>query len=84
MYRAFDKFLRVDTWHTTHPLDDERFHQALNEVVRLKGFHPSDMADYFRSYLGAKASHFEDAIDMRHSQADHIRSFLYDIGDVEN
>lgn len=83
MYEVFNKFLRVATWHTTHPKDDERFHLALNEVVRLKSFDPSHMADYFRSYLGTQADHFHEAIDMRHLQAEHIRLFLFDIGEVQ-
>ncbi|WP_408951608.1 hypothetical protein [Lysobacter sp. Hz 25] len=31
-----DPWLRVDTWHTGHPLDEERFHKALHSAfVRL-------------------------------------------------
>lgn len=27
-------WVRVDTWHTTHPLDQERFHKALDYAFR--------------------------------------------------
>lgn len=83
MYTAFDKFLRVETWHTTHPLDDERFHHALNEVVRHRDFVPSAMADYFRDYLGDKAARFENEIDRREIQAETIHSFLYDTRNLD-
>lgn len=78
MYTAFDKFLRVATWHTGHPTDDERFHLALNEVIRHPDFLPSHMADYFRAYLGPQAAQFETAIDHLEHQADRIHSFLHD------
>ena len=30
-------WLRVDTWHTFHPCDEERYHNALNEVFKNLG-----------------------------------------------
>jgi len=76
MYNNFDSFIRVETWHTTHPLDDQRFYQALDKVVRHKDFSPPQMADYFRNYLGKRAAQFADAIDHREEQAETIRDFL--------
>lgn len=34
---ALVPWLRVDTWHTTHPLDDRRFHRALKSAFDLLG-----------------------------------------------
>lgn len=31
-------WLRVETWHTRHPKDDERFHKALHEVFSQLGY----------------------------------------------
>jgi hypothetical protein len=52
MYRAFDKFLATDTWHTTHPLDTKRFYQALDQVVRDDAFNANAMADYMFQKVG--------------------------------
>lgn len=83
MYQPLEKFIRVETWHTSHPLDEQRFYRALNEIVRLPGFHPSDMADYFRQYLGPKAAAYEKAIDKYEGKAQAVHSFLYEIGETD-
>ncbi|MFG0631466.1 hypothetical protein [Pseudomonas sp. xss_2] len=31
-------WLRVDTWHTRHPNDEERFHQALHVTFKELGY----------------------------------------------
>jgi hypothetical protein len=56
MYDSFEPFIRVSTWHTFHPKDEEHFYLALNKVVRRLNFDPSAMGDYFRDYLGANAA----------------------------
>jgi hypothetical protein len=33
MYEAFDSFIRVGTWQTRQPSDEERFHLALGKVA---------------------------------------------------
>lgn len=83
MYEPFERFIKVSTWHTHHGSDEERFYLALNEVVRLSEFNPSAMTDYFRDYLGANASKYEDEIDRYERKAETIRSFLYEIGETE-
>jgi hypothetical protein len=52
MYEAFDKFLAVPTWHTTHDLDGERFYRALHQVVKDDAFNPDAMADDMHQKLG--------------------------------
>jgi hypothetical protein len=34
---ALDPWLRVDTWHTSHPLDEKRFHRALKSAYDSLG-----------------------------------------------
>ena len=34
---ALTPWLKVDTWHTSHPYDDERFHRALKSAFDLLG-----------------------------------------------
>lgn len=47
-YEVFDSFLRVDTWHTSHPLDDKRFFLCLHNVVREPDFSAEAMGEYMR------------------------------------
>ncbi len=86
MYEVFDSFLKVETWHTTHPLDDKRFNLSLNQVVRNSGFDPDEMAEYFRSQLGIGSDDenhpFNEAIRRRQHQADAVHSFLHDTGEA--
>ncbi|PKQ11043.1 MAG: hypothetical protein CVT70_16390 [Alphaproteobacteria bacterium HGW-Alphaproteobacteria-1] len=86
MYEAFDSFLKVETWHTTHPMDDKRFNVALNQVVRNPDFDPEKMAEYFQSQFQVgpddETHPFHEAIRRRQYQADAVRSFLHDIGEA--
>ena len=50
MYEAFDSFLDVDTWHTGHAYDLERFNVALAKVVKMPAQRRSDG----RLYDGSK------------------------------
>jgi len=34
-------WMRVSTWHTTHPLDQQRFHKALSQAFTEHGNHLS-------------------------------------------
>lgn len=54
LYAAFDNFLAVETWHTTHPLDARRFYLALAEVVQDKSFNADSMAEYFFEKTGVR------------------------------
>lgn len=81
MYSAFDKFLATGTWHTGHPLDDERFYTALATVVRNPDFNADALGDYMRSAKGVDRddenhSGLSSAIDRRVTQADAVRDFL--------
>ena len=51
MYDAFDSFIRVGTWQTRQPSDEERFHLALGKVVWSNDFDPDQMSDYLREKL---------------------------------
>jgi len=46
MYEAFDAFLRLDTWHSRHPADLQRFHEALRRVIHEHGFNPDEFGQY--------------------------------------
>lgn len=51
MYQALDSFARVDTWHTSHPLDEQRFYLALRKIVRHPHFSADDIGEYLRQYF---------------------------------
>lgn len=80
MYEAFDSYLGVDTWHTSHPLDDERFYRALAKVVRDPKFNADEMGEYMRERQGVgredRDPFFNNVIDRRVSQAWAINEFL--------
>jgi hypothetical protein len=80
MYEAFDSFIGMHTWHTNHPLDEQRFYKALNNVVWLDEFSPERMASYMRTKLKIPSddheSHFAKCIDQLCHDAWAIRDFL--------
>lgn len=44
-----NKWLNVDTWHTGHPSDDERFYKAVHSVLmsnREKRINADDVRDF--------------------------------------
>lgn len=47
-YSVFDSFCKTPTWDTTHPLDQRRFNNALDEVVIDRDFSPEVMGEYIR------------------------------------
>lgn len=77
MYTAFDAFLKQETWHTDHALDERRFYSALNAVVRHPDFRADAMRDYFREHVGpAAVEAFEPYISEWTTKADAVREFL--------
>jgi len=66
MYRAFDKFLARNTWHTRHPNDEKIFFLALSSVVKNSKFNPEELGEYMRQKTGpspnVKDHPFDDVI----------------------
>jgi hypothetical protein len=48
LYETFDNFLNVDTWHTRHPFDEQRFFIELHKVIKDPQFNPDNLAEYIR------------------------------------
>ncbi len=78
-------WLRVDTWHTAHPLDDERFHHALKSAFDSLG--TSITFDDFKESMEqlAKKHHpklqacYRDVLVEKFAQrAEEIASYLHD------
>ena len=80
MYDAFDSFIRVGTWQTRQPSDEERFHLALGKVVWSNDFDPDRMADYLREKLHLppedRRSYFAQTIDKYCDDAWAVKNFL--------
>jgi hypothetical protein len=80
MYKAFDSFLGIDTWHTRHPSDEERFFIALKKVVKEPHFNPDRMGEYIREKTGVSRNDeenpFNESIDHYVSAAWSVRDYL--------
>jgi hypothetical protein len=77
-YSVFDPFLGVETWHTTHPLDDKRFFICLHKVVEDPDFNAETMGEYMRSEKGVDSPehHYAQRIDNLVSKAWAVREYL--------
>jgi hypothetical protein len=80
MYEEFDNFINVSTWYTRHACDEQRFHEALYQVVWSDKFNADDMAEYFRTKLKIALedheSHFAKAVDRYCEDAWAISDFI--------
>ncbi|WNC95227.1 hypothetical protein RI103_38750 (plasmid) [Paraburkholderia sp. FT54] len=85
---AMRAWMQVDTWHTNHPMDEKRFHQALHEAFTAVGrpLSADDMLDALKE-LGQQlgrpvndAQYFIPRIEERVRIAERIGEYLHDIG----
>lgn len=82
LYAPFDSFLSVDTWHTGHAYDEERFYTALGQTTRDPQFKPEQMGEYFRLKIGITRGHPLSAeIDKLVCKADAVWEFLRRTGE---
>jgi len=54
---ALDGWLNVDTWHTSHPLDETRFHRAVLKVLKANEpntITPDDVIAYINQKYSGK------------------------------
>lgn len=77
-----DKWLDVETWHTFHPLDEERFYKSVYRLMAINTPHPEP--EQLRDYILAKktdsleANYLEQTISRYVSKYDVIYSFIYE------
>jgi hypothetical protein len=80
VYEALDAFLNVQTWHSGHPLDRERFYRALRPIVSRQDFSADRMREYMyeKFHLGVLPENhpFHKAVDHYASAADAIHGYL--------
>lgn len=78
MYQVFNSFLQMDTWHSEHPRDLERFNRALAAVILKPHFNPDEMANYMYAVKGISnnSEHpLADAIENRRAAASAVHEF---------
>jgi hypothetical protein len=77
-YNVFDPFLNMDTWHTSHPLDDRRFFVCLSKVVREPDFSAETLGEYIRKAKGIDNSehHFAPRVRDLVGKAWAVREYL--------
>ena len=83
--KHLEPWMRVETWHTTHPLDQERFHKALANAIRDLGTQITfdDFKDametlHEKHHSDKNIESFESDIDRYATNAESIASYLYD------
>ncbi len=79
-------WMQVDTWHTSHPLDDKRFHKSLQSA--FSEFGSSIAHEDFKEAMEylvetgvaskLEVGYLENCIDDSASKAEHIASYLSD------
>lgn len=83
MYEALDSYLRIDTWHTPHPLDSRRFFQALHKIVAEPGFSVEALRGYIQTKVEPSNPAFAQAIERRVEQAWAVREYLESTGQAQ-
>jgi hypothetical protein len=82
---ALKPWLRVETWHTSHPLDDQRFHRALKSAFDSLG--TSIAYDDFKEAMEQlvnelhpkmQAKFRDELVENFAQRAENIGSYLYD------
>lgn len=78
-------WLRVSTWHTRHPKDEERFHKALNAIFSGLGY--SITFEHFYDAIHSVLAELEAGDELYRTQsiekfarrAEVIGSYLFDV-----
>ncbi|WP_016903126.1 hypothetical protein [Xanthomonas arboricola] len=80
---ALDPWMRVETWHTFHPLDEQRFHRALAAAFEVVGL-PAEALEFetamlalARKHHGEVMLHHIDAIEAYAQLAEDISFYLH-------
>lgn len=83
LLKALDPWMKVETWHTAHPLDEQRFHRAVAVACKTVGT-PLDAYDIENAimhlaekYHGAfEGYHLYDAMDHYAQEAENLSMFV--------
>lgn len=64
LLKALDPWMKFDTWHTAHPMDEQRFHRAVAITCRTIGT-PLDAYDIENAIMHVAKKH-HGALEGRH------------------
>ncbi|RZZ86968.1 hypothetical protein [Pseudoxanthomonas winnipegensis] len=83
LLKALDPWMKVQTWHTAHPLDEQRFHRAVAIACKTVGT-PLDAYDIENAIMhlaekhhGAfEGHHLYDAMDHYAQEAENLSMYV--------
>lgn len=77
-----DKWLNVETWHTLHPKDEERFYKAVHNlmVINTPCPEPEQVRDYILDKQTGKfvADYLEQTVSRYVDKYEAVYSFIYE------
>ncbi|MCW5727266.1 hypothetical protein [Parvibaculum sp.] len=80
MYDAMNGWLDIETWHTGHPNDRERFFRGLDKIIDSHNFNADEMREHCRRRVGlAIEDHESDlakVIDRHAQEAWAVKEYL--------
>ena len=83
--KPLEPWMQVSTWHTTHPLDNERFYKALSNAFKEHGCQISydefkEAMEYLfeKHYSDMNIESFESKIERYAGNAENIASYICD------
>jgi len=81
-----EKWARIDTFHTTHPSDDKRFHEALESAFKQYGYGIGyddafdAIVELFRAHMPKyDKNEVERIADKKAAAIEHIAGYLDDV-----
>jgi hypothetical protein len=82
---ALDPWVRVSTWHTSHPLDEARFHRALASAfgslgtpIEAEAFRNAMMQLAGTHHPGFDPTYLRDHVEEMAQRAEQISCFVHD------
>ncbi|MCF5971450.1 hypothetical protein P2A63_20550 [Xanthomonas perforans] len=69
---ALDPWMRVETWHIFHPLDEQRFHRALAADFEVVGL-PAESLEFETAMLALARKHHCEVM-LHQTQSKRMRS----------
>ena len=79
MYTPIKSFLNVDTWHTSHPLDKNRFYIALSQIIDSSDFSSQKLRTFMLAEKNLLDEDYENSfvkeIDNLTREAETIHSY---------
>lgn len=81
-FSALDSWLKVPTWDSLHPKDDERFYQAVYSMIRSNDELIDSIAVkyYILNFFGKtdEDAHYQERASLFANRYDVIYSFIYE------